>query len=144
MPTIELATELHQLTEECRAKSDDRFEVEWNLFTTLCLKRVDQMMKSRDKSSIEELELQLKQALTTESRLQLINNDVQLHELIETMAQNFKHGGPSGHNQKNVTIARNYLKCARQFQSLGEDNHHKALEQTNRVSVLSLNLFKFM
>ena len=132
MPSPELRAELQALIETSNDGFQDRFEIEWNLFTSYCMQRSLHALRQKEDADQNLFKKQFTDCPSTEEKLKLLFQDRHLsHEILRIYRQ-LEHGGPGPGSQKNSVIATTHLKCARKLRNHCQWN--EAQKQTNRVS----------
>ena len=131
MPSAELKKHLEDLIASKLDKFEETFDVEWNVFSTLCLQRSEKCLEKKSEQELLEFRQFFMKACKTKSeKMQLVLSDKHFTEDVEDLFQNLlKDSGSSKENKKSAAVARFWFGLAKQ----NIENWEKALAKYNAV-----------
>ena len=129
MPSAELRKYIEELIAGKLNKFEDLFDVEWNLFSTLCLQRSERCLEKKDDQELAEFrEFFMKSCKTKTEKLAFFMQDKHFASDVEDLFQNLlKDSGLSKGNKKSAAVARFSFDLAKQK----IENWEKALAKYN-------------
>ena len=129
MPSAELKKHLEELIAGKLDKFEDTFDVEWNLFSTLCLQRSQKCLEKKDEKEVQKFRESFMNGCKTKSeKMAFFLSDKHFTEDVENLFQNLlKDSGLSKENKKSAAVARFSFDLAKQK----IENWEKALAKYN-------------
>ena len=135
MPSAALKQHLEELITGKLDKFEDTFDVEWNLFSTLCLRRTERCLEK--KTETETLHFRgffMNSCKTKSEKIAFLLQDKVFIDDLEDLFQNLlKDSGSSKENRKSAAVARFSFNQAK---SQKVENWEKALAKFNTVGLL--------
>lgn len=131
MPSAALKKHLEELIAGKLDKFEDTFDVEWNLFSTLCLQRSERCLEKKDETETRRFrEFFMNSCKTKSEKMAFFLQDKQFTEDVEDLFQSLlKDSGLSKENKKSAAVARFSFDLAKQK----VENWEKALVKYNTV-----------
>lgn len=137
MPSSSLKRYLEELINSKRDNFEDNFDIEWNLFSTLCLIRSERCLAK--KSEEEKLAFKdnfMNKCKTKSEKISFFLKDKHFGDDLNDLFLNFlKDSGLSKENKKSAAVSRFLCDTAKHKMEDGKQDPEKALSNYNMVKI---------
>lgn len=128
MPSASLKKYLEEIISSKKDKFEDNFDIEWNLFSTLCLIRSEKCLEKKTESEKHLFKKTFSNFKTKTEKLSFFLKDEHFMKDVNDLFENLiKDSGTSKVNKKSSAVARFFFDSAK----LKIENWEKALDKFN-------------